>query len=198
MKKYAVTAALIIVNTVLFLISDLGGRFFGTDLYAEGIAYYPFIVGGGEWYRLLSACFLHSSIEHLTGNMISLGVFGYRLEGRLGHVRMLLLYLICGIAACGTSIFVNHSLGNDYMTLGASGAIFGIMGILIVVLVTDGGRLDGVGLPQLIFAAALAVYSGMRSGTVDQIGHVAGLAAGLILGALFVPRRRNDNGSGPP
>ncbi len=192
MKKYGVTAALIVINAVLFLIADLGGRFFGTELYRMGVAYYPFIVGGGEWYRLLSACFLHSSIEHLTGNMISLGVFGYRLEGRLGHMRMLLLYLAAGIAACAASIFINHSLGNDYMTLGASGAIFGIMGVLTVVLIRGGGRLDGVGLPQLAFAAAMAVYSGTQSETVDQIGHVAGLAAGLLLGALFAPRRNTD------
>ena len=192
MKKYAVTAALIIVNAALFLITDLGARFFGAELYLKGIAFYPSIVGGGEWYRLLSACFLHSSIEHLTGNMISLGVFGYRLEGRLGHIRMLLLYLVSGMAACAASIFINHSLGHDYMTLGASGAIFGLMGIMAVVLISDGRRLDGVGLPQLIFAAALAVYSGMQSETVDQIGHVAGLAAGLLLGALFVPRRRDQ------
>jgi len=192
MKRYAVTAALIIANAALFLITDLGARLFGAELYLKGIAFYPSIVGGGEWYRLLSACFLHSSIEHLTGNMISLGVFGYRLEGRLGHVRMLLLYLLSGIAACAASIFINHSIGHDYMTLGASGAIFGLMGIMAVVLISDGRRLDGVGLPQLIFAAALAVYSGMQSETVDQIGHVAGLAAGLLLGALFVPRRRDD------
>ena len=192
MKRYAVTAALIIVNAALFLITDLGARFFGAELYLKGVAFYPSIVGGGEWYRLLSACFLHSSIEHLTGNMISLGVFGYRLEGRLGHVRMLLLYLLSGIAACAASIFINHSMGHDYMTLGASGAIFGLMGIMAVVLISDGRRLDGVGLPQLVFAAVLAVYSGMQSETVDQIGHVAGLAAGLLLGALFVPRRKDQ------
>ena len=170
--------------------TDLGGRL-GEDIYIGAGSYYPFIVEGGEWYRLLTACFIHSGIDHLAGNMIALGVYGYRLESRLGHVRMLLLYLAAGLASTAGSLFLNHYLGDDFFSIGASGAIFGVLGALIAVLIREGGRQDGVGLAQLVAAAVIMIVIGLSNEHVDQFGHLFGLLAGFLLGGIPSKRKRN-------
>ncbi|MEM9715340.1 MAG: rhomboid family intramembrane serine protease, partial [Pseudomonadota bacterium] len=123
-----VTWALIAINVLVFL---------GTwPLFNDGQALASFfgawamipseVTGQGEYYTLLTSMFLHGGIMHLVGNMLFLYIYGDNIEDQLGPVRFLLFYLAAGFAAAFAHLFTN--LGSDIPTVGASGAIAGVMG----------------------------------------------------------------------
>lgn len=88
-----------------------------------------------EWYRLFTSMFLHISGEHIFNNMITLIFIGAYLERRLGHIRYLILYLVSGLLAGCTSIVYNVVIHSASTSVGASGAIYGLMGALILALI---------------------------------------------------------------
>src|SRR5262245_8028908 len=87
------------------------------------------------WFTVFSAMFMHGGLTHIAGNMLFLWVFGDNIENALGRVRYLLFYLLCGVAAAGTYIVVN--LNSDVPSLGASGAIAGVLGAYLVLYPTN-------------------------------------------------------------
>lgn len=159
---------------------------------------------------LFTSMFLHASIVHLLGNMIYLLPFGDNVEDRLGHVRYLLFYILCGLVATLGFVLLNpHS---NVPLLGASGAIAGVLGGYIVsqpgawvrgifFLIIIPFRVD---LPALIFIgywffmqlfSTLASYGGnpTETGGVAFAAHVVGFITGMILMPLFVLTTRRQN-----
>ena len=140
-------------------------------------------VSHGEWWRLLTAAFLHYGPVHLALNMFSLYFAGSILEQVIGRWRYLLLYLVSGIAGSAGALF--HTPGSP--TAGASGAIFGVLGGLLVLErrgnIATGGQVLGLIVLNLIFTFAVP---GVSVG-----GHVGGLIAGALLMLAFVQFRRS-------
>jgi membrane associated rhomboid family serine protease len=140
-------------------------------------------VSHGEWWRLLTAAFLHYGPVHLALNMFSLYFAGSILEQVIGRWRYLLLYLVSGIAGSAGALF--HTPGSA--TAGASGAIFGVLGGLLVLErrgnIATGGQVLGLIVLNLIFTFAVP---GVSVG-----GHVGGLIAGVLLMLAFVRFRRS-------
>lgn len=138
----------------------------------------------GDYWRLFTAIFLHGSLYHMATNMLALFTVGLLLERVVGNLRMGLIFIITGVAASAVSI-----LWNDVNTsVGASGAIFGMFGVYIMLLTTN--IMDKQSrLIILIFLAAYVVYSilsGLGPG-IDVGAHLGGLASGLILGLALRP-----------
>jgi rhomboid protease GluP len=139
-------------------------------------------VAGGEWWRLVTPIFLHAGILHFFFNSYLLIQLGPLVEELWGTARFWVVYLACGLAGSATS-----QLPRFVVTVGASGAIMGLMGLLVVHGVRHGSVL-GQSMKQLLFR--LVAYSLLLSlllgGRIDHLNHVGGFAAGALL-ALIVP-----------
>jgi rhomboid protease GluP len=150
-------------------LADVGGNFspYTTD---------------GQWWRLVSAMFLHSGLMHLVFNMYALYSFGLLAERLYGTKAFLGIYLLAGVVgSCGTLLFSSNAVG-----VGASGAIFGIMGALVAFLATDKDFLsDGARKRLLTNFAIFAAYmlsQGFGKAGIDNAAHVGGILTGLTLG----------------
>ncbi|MHB0857240.1 MAG: rhomboid family intramembrane serine protease [Anaerolineae bacterium] len=150
-----------------------------------GAKFNPLILAG-EYWRLLTANFVHIGVLHLVFNAYALYNFGAALESRFGRVRFLALYLLTGIA--GTTL---SFLGNQALSAGASTAIFGIIGAMIVYFATyrsefgPGGRRQ---LNSMLGVAGFNLLFGFVAPGIDNLGHIGGLLAGLALGWAYCPR----------
>jgi membrane associated rhomboid family serine protease len=140
-------------------------------------------VAHGEWWRLLTAAFLHYGPFHLAVNMYSLFFAGTLLEHVIGRWRFALLYLGSGIAGSAGALL----LSPDNVTVGASGAIFGILGALFVLErrgnIATGGQIAGLIILNLIFTFALS--------NISVGGHIGGLIGGVVLMLALMNFRRS-------
>ena len=189
-----ITLLLILANVGVFLYVESTGSSENTDYMLQmGASYEPLIVEQHQYYRLITHFFLHFGWNHLVNNMISLLVLGYATELVLGRVRFLSLYLLSGIGAGAASMWYNLYTGNATVSCGASGAIFGLSGALLILVIR--GNLarrrngDGFGgraevLRYLVFMA-LSLYTGFADPSIDHIAHLGGFLCGVILCILM-------------
>jgi membrane associated rhomboid family serine protease len=168
-----VTKLLIGINVAVYVAELIqGGGVYGVDstIYQKGVLYAPFIADGDYW-RLITAAFLHYGPFHLLLNMLGLYWFGSLLEQRIGSGRFVLLYLVSGLAGSAGALVVSPT----NPTVGASGAIFGILGAgLVLEQQRDyvfGGSALGVIIANLVLTFAW-------SGNISVGGHVGGLIGG--------------------
>ena len=168
MKKPYVTYALIGINTIIFVISMIINilPLFAVNRY--------FIVHG-EYYRLITGIFFHNGILHLMFNMYSLYVIGTQLESFLGKVKYLIVYLLSGLAGSVLSIFFSNSF-----SVGASGAIFGLLGNLLYFGYHYRVYLDSVIKSQIIPLIVLNLSLGLMLRGIDNWAHIGGLIGGIF------------------
>lgn len=191
-RKSCVNAALIVLNLLYFVFLTLhGNTAYDLDMMVKyGAIYEPLIIEEHQYYRLLTACFMHFGIEHLVNNMVVLFVVGEHLERALGHVKYLLLYLAAGIGAnifsCGYHVMINDFV----VAAGASGAIFGVVGGLLWAVLRNRGRLEDLSAVQLIVLAVLSIYLGYADGGVDNAAHIGGFLCGFVLSMLLYRKKR--------
>lgn len=209
-NSHLVTFALIGVNVLVWLaIQATGGaRSALVDVLsilpaghcgAGGGGYYPSVpeaachgvglhwvpgVADGAWWQLLTSVFTHVSILHIGVNMLTLWFLGPPLEGMLGRARFLAVYLVSGLT--GSAAVMLFSAPHQ-QTLGASGAIFGVLGALLVVAIKLRGNVQ-----TLLFWLGLNLVFTFTVSGISWQGHVGGLVGGLLLaGALvYAPRAR--------
>ena len=189
-KKAVCTVGLIVINIGIFLIFLLLGKAEDTLFLLEhGAMYEPYVVEGHEYYRLVTSLFLHFGIEHLLNNMVMLGALGWNLELETGKIRFLLIYFLSGVGGNLCSLLFNQSIGETVVSAGASGAIFGLMGALVLVVIKRKGRVGNLNSRGIIFMVGLSLYFGLTSSGVDNAAHIGGLICGFlaeaILGALW-------------
>ncbi len=181
-----VNTAIVSVNILVFLLISLHGSTEDLILMERwGALSWEAVVTGHQYYRLLTSMFLHFGPEHLLGNMLILILLGSRLERIAGHALYLVIYLISGISGSLASLFFTLSMEPEAVSAGASGAIFGVMGSLCAVLVTErifsqGRKADRIGMRGILFMIASALYYGFTDGGVDNAAHLGGLAGGFI------------------
>ena len=175
-----VTKVLIALNVLVFLANLAQGSSFSQtsgSLFEKGALFIsvPFFPGGladGEWWRLLTAAFLHGSIIHLGMNMFVLWFVGAPVEQAIGRGRFLALYIVSGLAgSAGALLFDPHAI-----TVGASGAIFGILGAALVLEwqrnLVLGGQALGLIVINLVLTFAIP--------NISIGGHLGGLAGGAL------------------
>lgn len=150
----------------------------GGSIFVNGVLYGPF-VADGDWWRLITAAFLHYGPIHLAMNMLALWLFGPALESVLGSGRFLLLYLVAGLAGSAGALLLTP----NSPTVGASGAIYGVFGAILVLERQGTYVFGGSVLPLLIVNIAFTLFvPGISKG-----GHLGGLAGGAL--AIFVLSR---------
>jgi membrane associated rhomboid family serine protease len=186
-----VTRALIGANILVYLITVAQGSGInspGGSLFDKWILYAPF-VDNGDWWRLVTAMFLHASVLHIAFNMWALWLVGSTIEAALGPARFLLLYFASGLAGSAGALVLDPTKP----VVGASGAIFGLFGAGFILEWRATGRLGG---SFLTLIAINLVITLAWSSNISLGGHVGGLIGGLIGTAIIVyaPRlhRRYD------
>jgi membrane associated rhomboid family serine protease len=180
-----VTQALIAINVGIYLLELLlGGEINGTGnrIYEEGVLFGP-LVADGEWWRLVTSAFLHYGPLHLGMNMLVLWIIGPALEDYFGHGRYALLYLVSGLAGAAGAL----AWSPNALTVGASGAIWGIMGAALILEWRKIYVFGGQALGLVVFNLAITfLIPGISIG-----GHVGGLIGGGLSALVFLSLRRN-------
>ncbi len=185
-RKTWVNGALIILNLLYFLFLEISGSSEDTrHMLKYGAMYAPYVLEKHEYYRIFTAMFMHFGINHLANNMLVLFVLGEHLERALGSVKYILFYILCGIGANVVSMAVGIQEEIPAVGAGASGAVFGVIGGLLYAVIVNKGRLEDLSTRQLILVIVFSLYFGFTSINVDNVAHVAGLAIGIILGAIL-------------
>ena len=155
---------------------------------AHGAVWPPYVSEGHEYWRLLTATFMHFGFEHIANNMLILVCAGMILEKALGHVKFTILYLIAGVGgnvlSCAQTLYTK-----DYaVSAGASGAIFGIVGALLWIVILHRGRYESLTGKGLLFMIVITLYYGITTGGIDNWGHIGGLLMGFVVGIILYRR----------
>ena len=180
-----VTTILIIINIAVFLVMEFTGSTENTQfLYEHGAMYWPAVLEDGQWYRLITHMFVHSGANHITNNMVMLGILGYQIEKEYGPIKYLITYFVSGIGGAVLSALIEMSLGEAVVSVGASGAIFGIFGVMLVMIFKNRQRMGQVSAPRLIILFVLMVFGNMEEG-VDVMAHLGGALIGVAMGFLL-------------
>ena len=194
-KPAPVAVTLVIVNTLVFLTSMIIG-----NIAANGEN--PFIASGrmdfdlvtnGEFYRFISAMFLHSGAQHLISNMVLLYFMGEMVENKTGSVRFAIIYLVSGIMGNVVSFGYEWITGTRYTSVGASGAVYGIMGALLYLVIK---KTEGLNIPikRMILLVAYCIYSSFASSHIDYAAHIGGLIFGFITVFIVCARELSKKG----
>jgi len=174
----AVTTSLMGICAFLFVtvtLLDLGGGLSRWGMQPLAIAL------DGEWFRLVSSMFLHAGWLHIAFNMYVLYILGSPLERVLGHGRFLTLYMLSGIGGSVASYWFSAV---NTLSVGASGAIFGLMAAWIVI----GRRLDR-DVTQILFLLAINVVLGFVIAGIDWRAHLGGAVTGAVVGLILTSGR---------
>ena len=174
-KKPVITYALIVLNIMVYLfmvLYDVDGTYF----YALANNYE--FVQNGQIYRLLTSMFLHSDIIHIACNMYALYILGPQVERYYGKTKFLLIYLLSGLLG---SIFSCAFMSADTISIGASGAIFGLLGSIAYFTYYYRATLQGLLRSQVVPVILLNLAIGFMVPGIDISGHIGGLIGGILV-----------------
>ena len=186
LRKYSycsVNIALAVFQAAVFALCMITGD----RLYIAGRCGTDLVLVQQEYWRLLTSVFLHSGLYHLGSNLIAQVFLGNAVERNLGHIKYLFLYIVSGVGGNIISVLYDRTQGVNTYSVGASGAVFGVMGALIVLIIKGRKKLR-TGSSMLVragFAVFYAVYAGFRTPYTDNAAHLGGLAFGIALGVLL-------------
>jgi rhomboid protease GluP len=198
LSRPVVTQVLLGIILAVFVVSVLLGVFlFGSwtsltntnieVLILMGAKVNPLIAQGELW-RLFTAIFLHSGVMHLLFNLYALYILGPLLEGYIGHVRFLAVFLVSGLYGS----LLSYALSGP-VSVGASGSIFGLLGAITVFFLRYRNNFGGQGraiLQNMLVVLALNLVIGFSSGFIDNWGHIGGLVGGVLVMIGIMPRYR--------
>lgn len=183
-KAPYISISIIAVNLLLCFCCIVNPRLF----YGKGCVGLSYVMQG-EWYRLFTAMFLHGGLDHFFSNMLLLYFLGDMLENKIGRIRFTVLYLLTGLIGNIASCFHEYIANVNYVSFGASGAVFGLIGMLFYLVVNRDPRIR-VSMPAMIFMIIYCVYSSFAEIQVNVAAHLGGLLSGMLLMFVFYPRRR--------
>ena len=162
--------------------------FFGEPVYAALDLDPKAIFERHQWYRIFTYMYVHSGVSHYLSNMVMLYFNGNFLEKPLGRVRYAILYHILGMLAGLGSLAFKVMMDSDVPSVGASGAIMGLMGIIVYISIRNVRFQQRGGINRimiLIFCVFCSIYQGFMVPGVDNAAHIAGMAAGIFAGLIW-------------
>ena len=145
------------------------------------------LILAGQYWRFVTPIFLHVNLLHIALNMLNFFVLGIFLERLVGHLRFLLIYLVTGVI----SIIASFYFVPQEISVGASGAIFGLVGAYSIFVLAHHKALRGGGIPALVWLVCIIganLSVGFFIADVDNFAHIGGLLSGFLLGWWFMPR----------
>lgn len=176
-RLYPVVSTIITINIIVFIITLLPG--FGDEILYAGMSVNG-LIAEGEWWRIITSMFLHGGFMHVLFNMFSLFLFGPELENIAGKIRFLTVYFL-GIFGAAATFVTQDAL---YASVGASGAIFGIIGAfgaLVFYTHKSFPQLRQIILPIIV----ISVIMTFLQPNINAAAHLGGLVAGFVLGLVY-------------
>ena len=188
-KPY-MTIGIIVVNIIVFVLMSLSGSTLDAQYMAAHGAMYPEYIKDGQYWRLLTSMFMHFGLMHILNNMVVLGAVGQIVEKAMGHVKLSVTYLVAGM--CGSVLsYIVMLYNNDFaVSAGASGAIFGLVGALVWIVIANRGFYEGISRQQAVFMVILMIYYGVSTHGVDNWAHGGGLAGGFVISIVLYRKKR--------
>ena len=144
------------------------------------------LIQQGQYWRFVTPLFLHANALHVGLNMLNFLVLGIFLERLVGHLRFLLIYLVTGVI----SIIASYIFSPLEVSVGASGAIFGLVGAYSIFVLVHRNAFPRGGIPALLWLVAIIGINlglGFAISNVDNYAHIGGLVSGFLLGWFFMP-----------
>lgn len=174
-----ITSLIVVANLIVFVLMLLAGSLTSArTLRRFGALTNP--LPASQWWRLITAMFVHLGLAHILFNMLALILFGPALELRYGKWRYLLLYLVSGVLGSAASL----AFSNSEISAGASGAIFGIIGAWMALVIFNRHRPGMRGqLQSWIFLVAINIFFGVATRGIDLHAHIGGLVGGFVIGS---------------
>jgi rhomboid protease GluP len=178
--------SIVVVNVLVYLISF----YWKPSWYYWGDLNFEQVVVSKEYWRLLTAMFLHADLNHIFNNMLLLFFLGAMIEKEIGHLRYILLYFFSGIGGNGFSLLIKWVTNDRVSSIGASGAVFGLVGVLLALVLFSGRKMPNVTPLRVIMMILLSLYTGLTGQNIDNAGHVGGLLTGFLAGTFMCVIRR--------
>lgn len=176
-----VSAILVAVNVIVFIICT----FTGDLLYNMGEMGIENVIFQKEYGRILWAMFLHGGIHHIFNNMVILFFLGAMIEKEIGHIRYAVFYFLSGIGGNVASLTAKVLTRDMMCSIGASGAVFGLDGVLLALVLFSGRRMENVTPIRVLLMIVYSLYSGFTGENIDNAAHVGGLLTGFLLGCVM-------------
>ncbi len=192
-RKPYLTWGLLGVFLLVWLVAEMRGGSTDAGVLLSLGAMNGDMIAAGDYWRLFTATFVHSGLLHLGFNCMALFIFGQQLEVLFGRIRYLVLYVIAGLAGSVASYSLNISVTPGSIGVGASGAIFGVLGGLVAFYAANRAGFGMMGrqtLTALLVIVAINVLFGFAFEGVDNYAHIGGFVSGLVLGLALSPRFR--------
>ena len=192
-EGFYITPIIMNLNILIFIIMVFSGlgfiSFKPVDLLAWGANFKP-VTTNGQWWRLLTSTFLHGGLMHLIANMYGLLFVGIFLEPRLGKAKYAIVYIATGIIASVASLYFHAPT----VSIGASGAIFGLYGVFLALLLTKifPKDLSKVFLTSTLIFIGYNLLMGFAGAGIDNAAHIGGLASGFIIGLILYPQLKRQ------
>ena len=178
LRKSTATNALILIICAAYLAQQLLPDL-QNQLLLPGLDYLQYT---NEWYRLITVALTHGGLMHLGFNMYSLYILGTPIESAYGRNKFLVVFTLSLLTGSLASVFFNNG---NFVSVGASGAVFGLFGAFLVV-----GKTIGVNIREIAIIIGLNFVVGFVLGGVDWRAHLGGLFGGALVAQLILVRRR--------
>ena len=178
LRKSTATNALIVIICAAYLAQQLIPDL-QTQLLLPGLDYLQY---SNEWYRLITVALTHGGLMHLGFNMYSLYILGIPIESAYGRNKFLVIFTVSLLTGSFASVFFNNG---NFVSVGASGAVFGLFGAFLIV-----GKTIGVNIREIAIIIGLNFVVGFILGGVDWRAHLGGLLGGALAAQLILSRRR--------
>lgn len=178
MATAPVVIGIIVLTAISFLVQQVSGFEYTARLWSD-----PSLIEAGEWWRLITPVLVHAHGIHIAFNMFVFYIYGQDVEVAFGHLQLILVYIVAGVT--GTAF--SFALGSGRPSVGASGAVFGVVGALLVYLYNRrtsrfmAQHLQGI----MGFLLLNAVLGLLWSDTIDIMAHLGGFLGGVAMGFGF-------------
>lgn len=188
-----VSIILVAINVLVFILCT----FTGDALYREGRLTVRSVLQNGEYGRMVWAMFLHGDVGHIFNNMVLLFFMGDMIEKEIGHIPYLVIYFLSGLGGNALSLYHKVLTADVSGSIGASGAVFGLDGVLLAIVLFSGRRLENASPTRVLLMIAYSLYSGFTGRNIDNAAHVGGLVIGFVVGSIVcvMQRRKNNEGN---
>ncbi|CAM3901579.1 rhomboid family intramembrane serine protease [Bacillus subtilis] len=183
-RLYPVVTFILALQAVLWLFFSLPAH--SVVLWRDTVTGYNLGVANGEWWRLITPILLHAGFTHLLFNSMSIFLFAPALERMLGKARFLLVYAGSGIIG-NIGTYITEPL--DYVHVGASGAIFGLFGVYLFMVLFRNELIGQEHSKMIITLLAFAVLMSFINSNINMMAHLFGLCGGLLLSFLCVQKK---------
>ena len=170
-----VTYSIAAVTVAAYLVDLLSEWLFGMPMLTLYGAKINAAILAGQWWRLVTPVFLHADFHHILFNMFALLVWGRNLEALLGRARFTAVYFLSGILGCAASFAFSNN-----MSIGASGAIFGLFGALLYFRREQRALFNAMFGVQVLVIIGINIANGFIVSNIDNFGHIGGLIGGFI------------------